>query len=104
MPNNLSKHNKRWHSAFLTIYCSRAFLFPFTEQHEIEPMKKTAYVKPSSSFMTVDLSPEHSFTIDQKTLTHIAREKDLRTLRKLDGVDGIASALQANVEYGILGN
>ena len=83
MPENLTKHNKRWHSAFLTIYCSRAFLSPFTKHNEIEPMKKTTNVKPSSPLTIVELNPDHSFSIDETTLTDIVKEKISKHLENL---------------------
>ena len=60
-------------------------------------MKKTTNVKPSSSFTIVELNPDHSFNIDQPTLTDIVKEKNLEARTKHDCVDGIASAPQAKV-------
>ncbi|CAJ1947262.1 unnamed protein product [Sphenostylis stenocarpa] len=102
--NTVSAPNKRWHSAFMAIYCSRAIM-------SLSTLNKTNKIKakvspkptPTPSFVMVDLNPHHSFGIDQTALTEIVKEKDLQILHKFGGVEGVAKALETHVEYGIKG-
>ncbi|AET01464.2 putative calcium-transporting ATPase [Medicago truncatula] len=91
-PNTNSPNNIRWHNAFMKIYCSRAFMSYSTKKTKITP---------TPSFTVVDLSSPHSFTIDQETLIDIVKEKSIDTLQKHGGVEGVASSLKTNVEFGI---
>ncbi|KAG4914774.1 hypothetical protein AAZX31_19G035000 [Glycine max] len=106
-PNpTVSASIKRWHSAFMAIYCSRAIMSHSTLK---KPNKTKAKASPSPtptptpSFTVVDLNPHHSFDIDQTALTDIVKEKDLENLDRFGGVEGVAKALQTHVEYGIKG-
>ncbi|KAI4345701.1 hypothetical protein L6164_012801 [Bauhinia variegata] len=101
VPNNVGKLNKRWHSAFFTICCSRAILSHFKDNVAIG---KRAKVRPCSSFSIVDLNPYQSFSIDQTSLTEITKEKNLERLQNFGGVDKVTSALETSVDYGILGD
>jgi len=102
--NTVSVSNKRWHSAFMAIYCSRAIMSLSTrnETHKIK-VKVSPTPTPPPYFVTVDLIHNHSFGIDQTALTDIVKEKDLQNLDKFGGVEGVATALQTHVEYGIKG-
>ncbi|CAI8592882.1 unnamed protein product [Vicia faba] len=93
-PNTYTTHNqKRWHNAFITIYCSRAFISHFTNKPKITS---------TPSFTLLDINSPHSFTIDQLTLIHLLKHKNIETLQKYDGgVQGIAASLQTNTEFGI---
>ncbi|XP_057445416.1 putative calcium-transporting ATPase 13, plasma membrane-type [Lotus japonicus] len=101
--NTLSAPNKRWHTAFVTIYCSRALVSHFNLK------KNKPKISHSSSFTVLDLdgppqNHNHSFAIDQATLSDIVKEKNLHNLQKHGGVDGVASALESNIESGINGD
>ncbi|KAH7856834.1 hypothetical protein Vadar_005999 [Vaccinium darrowii] len=91
---------KRWHMAFTTIYCSRAF--------SSSPMKKPRknYSPVSSNRVVIDiLEPHLCFSkIDQSVLTQIVKQKNVDQLRKYDGVEGLASDLKTNLENGISGD
>ncbi|KAB1218100.1 putative calcium-transporting ATPase 13, plasma membrane-type [Morella rubra] len=100
-PTTLGKPNKRWHSAFVTIYCSRAILSFFQDPL---PAKKDTDVSRSPSFILVDLNPDNRFKIDQKTLIQLIKEKSVDTLQNSGGVDGIASSLETDVDVGIRGD
>jgi Ca2+-transporting ATPase len=100
-PNSLSASKKRWHSAFVSIYCSRALLSLVKDS---PPAKKKAKISPSPSFVILDLQEEISFKVDQATLTNIVTEKKPESLQNIGGVDGVASALQTNVECRIHGD
>ncbi|KAK7316248.1 hypothetical protein VNO77_35129 [Canavalia gladiata] len=99
--NTISAPNKRWHSAFVTIYCSRALMSHFN----LNTAKKTkAKISPTQSFTVVDLNQHRSFGVDQTSLTDIVKEKNLQSLNKVGGVEGVAAALETNVESGIKGD
>ncbi|TKY50099.1 putative calcium-transporting ATPase 13 [Spatholobus suberectus] len=102
-PNTVSAPTKRWHSAFVAIYCSRAIMSHFTPNNTNKTKAKVSPT-PTPSFTVVDLYSHHSFDIDQTTLTDIVKEKDLQNLDKFGGVEGVASALETHVEYGIKGD
>ncbi|KAE8022638.1 hypothetical protein FH972_008421 [Carpinus fangiana] len=100
-PNILSQPKKRWHSAFLTIYCSKTLLSFFSVS---PPQKKSSKVSRLPSFTVVDLKPDTRFKIDQNTLIQLVKEKNVDSLQKIGGVVGVASSLEAKVEFGILGD
>ncbi|KAL6194903.1 hypothetical protein ACLB2K_035978 [Fragaria x ananassa] len=77
----LSIHKRRWRSAFVTIYCSRAF---------------------QSFFQSV--SDNNGFKLDQRTLTQLVKEKSLGKLQELGGAEGVTSALKTNAKLGVCGN
>ena len=90
-PNpTVSASIKRWHSAFMAIYCSRAIMSHSTLK---KPNKTKAKASPSPtptptpSFTVVDLNPHHSFDIDQTALTDIVKEKELENLDRFGGVE-----------------
>ncbi|KAK7832934.1 putative calcium-transporting atpase 13 [Quercus suber] len=102
VPNTPSAANKRWRSAFVSIYCSRALLSFFKDSlHD----NKTAKVPQNSSSIIFDIKPaDDSFKIDQTSLTELVKEKNADKLQNIGGVDGVASILETNVEFGIHGN
>lgn len=62
---------------------------------------KKPKITPTPSFTVVDLNLPHSFTIDQETLIDIVKEKNIDTLQNHGGVEGVASSLKTNIEFGI---
>ncbi|PRQ36148.1 putative calcium-transporting ATPase [Rosa chinensis] len=76
----LTIHKKRWRSAFVTIYCSRAF---------------------QSFFPSVS---DNGFKLDQKTLTQLVKDKSLDQLQEFGGVEGVASALKTDTALGVCGD
>ncbi|XP_062168908.1 putative calcium-transporting ATPase 13, plasma membrane-type [Alnus glutinosa] len=100
-PKTLSKPNKRWHSAFVTIYCSKTLLSFFNVSL---PEKKRFEVSSRPSFTIVDLKPNKSFQIDQTSLLQLLKEKNVDTLQNIGGVDGVASSLESNIDFGIQGD
>ncbi|KAL4642234.1 hypothetical protein ACB092_02G001500 [Castanea dentata] len=93
---------KRWLSAFVSIYYSRASL----------PKKNNAKIPPCPSFVSLDLNPDNRWKtdqsslnkIDQTSLTELVKEKNIEKLQIIGGVDGVTSILETNVECGIHGN
>ncbi|KAL3505999.1 hypothetical protein ACH5RR_031381 [Cinchona calisaya] len=99
-PSTLNKNKKRWHSAFSTIYCSRAFEKIFNNP------KKSSKISPiSSNRVIIDILKVHSFfyNVYQSSLTKIVKEKSLDQLNELGGVQGVATSLYTDVHNGING-
>ncbi|XP_045814694.1 putative calcium-transporting ATPase 13, plasma membrane-type [Trifolium pratense] len=82
-PNKNSTYNKRWHNAFMK-----------SNKPKIAPT-------PSFTLVDLNLSPHHSYTIDQETLIDIVKEKNIETLQNHGGVEVVASNLKTNIEFGI---
>ncbi|XP_017974148.1 PREDICTED: putative calcium-transporting ATPase 13, plasma membrane-type [Theobroma cacao] len=103
VPATLSKPKKKWHTIFTTIYCSRTF-----SSLVIKPpaaKAKTKDIHRSSSHVSLTVTQENSlFQVDQTTLIEVVKEKKIDWLQKLDGVDGVASALGTNTQVGISGS
>ncbi|XP_030509374.2 putative calcium-transporting ATPase 13, plasma membrane-type [Cannabis sativa] len=99
---DLNQYKKKWHSAFVTIYCSRAF----TSLFKSSPSRKASYTKipPSSSHTVVDVKVDNGFEIDQTKLNQLTKDKDVSKLQELGGVDGLAKALKTDAEHGIQSN
>ncbi|KAE8022637.1 hypothetical protein FH972_008420 [Carpinus fangiana] len=100
-PNTLSQPKKRWHSAFLIIYCSKTLLSFFSGSPS---QKKYSKVSRLPSFTVVDLKPDTRFKVDQNTLIQLVKEKNVDSLKKIGGLVGVASSLEATVEFGIQGD
>uniref|UniRef100_A0A7N2LMZ4 Calcium-transporting ATPase n=1 Tax=Quercus lobata TaxID=97700 RepID=A0A7N2LMZ4_QUELO len=67
--------------------------------------KKTAKVSQNSSSIILDIKPaDNRFKIDQTSLTELVKEKNTDKLQNIGGVEGVASILETNVEFGIPGN
>ncbi|KAG5560222.1 hypothetical protein RHGRI_003494 [Rhododendron griersonianum] len=81
-------NQKRWHMAFSTIYCSRAFSHFHSDRVVIEIMEPHP----------------HFPTIDRPVLTHVVKKKNLGQLGKYNGVEGLASHLKTNLDGGIDGD
>jgi Ca2+-transporting ATPase len=62
---------------------------------------KNAELSHCPSFTIVDLKPDKRLKIDQTRLIQLVIDKNVERLRKLGGVDGVASSLEATVEFGI---
>ncbi|CAL8989555.1 unnamed protein product [Prunus brigantina] len=98
--NTLTKHQRKWHSAFATIYCSRAFNLSSLSKPKFTNTK----IPRSPSYATLTVEPDNEFEIDQTTLTDLVKERSLNQLRELGEVEEIASALKTDAEHGIHGN
>ncbi|ONI26416.1 hypothetical protein PRUPE_1G023400 [Prunus persica] len=97
--STLTKHQRKWHSAFATIYCSRAFNLSSLSKPKFTNTK----IPRSPSYATLTVEPDNEFEIDQTTLTDLVKERSLNQLRELGGVEEIASALKTDAEHGIHG-
>ncbi|KAL6343418.1 hypothetical protein AAG906_024783 [Vitis piasezkii] len=98
VPATLGRHNKRWHLAFATIYCSRAL-------HSLLKQKKSSKPPVSThSCVVLSVEPHLAFpNIDHTSLTAVVKEKNLDQLRELGGVEGVADALKTHTKNGIHG-
>ncbi|XP_052189048.1 putative calcium-transporting ATPase 13, plasma membrane-type [Diospyros lotus] len=105
-PTSSSGRNlKRWHLAFTTIYCSRAFSHFI--KHVVATNKCTAssITSPHSVLINVAEEPPPCFSnINQLTLSGLVKQKYINALAEVGGVEGIASSLNTNLEHGIRGD
>ncbi|GLT99517.1 hypothetical protein SLE2022_169540 [Rubroshorea leprosula] len=93
---SLNKYSKKWHLAFVTIYCSRT-LFSLVRNHDSK-------VSPIPDHVTLTIPPENGcFKIDETTITDIVKEKKLGKLQIIGGVNEVASSLQTSLDSGIKG-
>ncbi|XP_074379780.1 putative calcium-transporting ATPase 13, plasma membrane-type [Apium graveolens] len=91
--SNLNR--KRWHLAFATIYCSRAF------SHPHKSSKPHNYMKIAPENRVIDVSLASFPKVKQSSLVQLVRNRDLDHLVTLGGVDGLVSALKTDVDQGI---
>ncbi|GKV48381.1 hypothetical protein SLEP1_g55205 [Rubroshorea leprosula] len=95
-PASLNKYSKKWHLAFVTIYCSRT-LFSLVRNHD----SKVSLIL---DHVILTVPPENGcFKINETTLTDIVKEKRLEKLQIIGGVNGVASSLQTSLNSGING-
>ncbi|PQP94192.1 putative calcium-transporting ATPase 13 plasma membrane-type [Prunus yedoensis var. nudiflora] len=66
-----------------------------------EAEKKSTKISYSPVHTTSHFQLKNGFKIDSKCLTELTKEKNLHLLRELEGIDGIASALQTDIERGV---
>ncbi|GMJ02636.1 auto-inhibited Ca2+ ATPase 13 [Hibiscus trionum] len=103
VPATLTKSRKKWHSLFLTIYCSRKFSSLVVKSST--PKHETDVVRRSPSYVSLNVVPQSSaFGIDQTTLVELVKEKKVERLQKHGGVNGVASDLGTDTRVGISGS
>nr|XP_048333054.1 putative calcium-transporting ATPase 13, plasma membrane-type isoform X2 [Ziziphus jujuba var. spinosa] len=99
VPNSVSVHKKKWHTAFVTIYCYRALLSIYqntvTKKGNIEIPLSTSY---TAITIKSEIGP---FEIERTSLVQLVKEKNLDQLQQLGGVDGVVSALKTGAEQGV---
>ncbi|CAL5395392.1 unnamed protein product [Camellia sinensis] len=105
LPTGLTETNKqRWHMAFVTIYCSRAFSCCLEAKKN---NRKVSPFLPSNSVVVIDVpEPPHPCfsNIDKSSLTQLVKRKNLiQLVEKHGGIQGLASDLKTNLENGING-
>ncbi|XP_010488324.1 PREDICTED: putative calcium-transporting ATPase 13, plasma membrane-type [Camelina sativa] len=104
LPKTLSKPNKKWHLAFIKIYCSRTLLN--CAKHAI---RKPGLLFPRSlSYTAIDLDHHQKddhhgdhFMMDTETLNDLVKNKNQDKLESLGGPNGLVSALKTNTRVGI---
>ncbi|XP_069145003.1 putative calcium-transporting ATPase 13, plasma membrane-type [Solanum lycopersicum] len=98
-------NKKRWHLAFATIYCSRAFkttLVP-SYNHAYYPRKILCV---SNDTIAIDVVEHHPFFsgIDQSSLAKLVKDKNFDELANLGGVQGVAASLKSDTTDGVSGD
>ncbi|PIN14493.1 Calcium-transporting ATPase [Handroanthus impetiginosus] len=95
-------NKKRWHLAFATIYCSRAFL---SRRKQISSNMKQILSEISAAIV-IDVVPKQQFfsCVDQSSLTNLVKEKSLEQLAELGGIEGISTSLNTELQHGINGD
>ncbi|KAL3578112.1 hypothetical protein D5086_019616 [Populus alba] len=102
VPATLSKPNKRWHLAFVTIYCSRT-IYSLAKIPVVQLKRPTDISSsPSYTSLNINLDSEH-FKIHQSSLAELVNKKDLHQLQNFGGTVGVASAIGTDKEGGICG-
>ena len=92
--NTLSIARKRWHKVYAAIFFCRAM-------HSLLKKSESTKISYSPVHTTSHFQLKNGFKIDSKCLTELMKEKNLHLLRELEGINGIASALQTDIELGI---
>ncbi|KAF3668149.1 hypothetical protein FXO38_08234 [Capsicum annuum] len=109
-----SSNKKRWHLAFATIYCSRAF--KNKDSTKVTPVLVSSYnhgaaynprkVRVSTETIAIDVVQQHPLFsgIDQSSLAKIVKDKSVEKLADLGGVQGVAASLKSDATNGISGD
>ncbi|KAM3326617.1 putative calcium-transporting ATPase 13, plasma membrane-type [Capsicum chacoense] len=109
-----SSNKKRWHLAFATIYCSRAFKNKASTK--VTPVLVSSYnhgaaynprkVRVSTDTIAIDVVQQHPLFsgIDQSSLAKLVKDKSVDKLANLGGVQGVAASLKSHVTNGISGD
>uniref|UniRef100_A0A3Q7I6T1 Cation-transporting P-type ATPase N-terminal domain-containing protein n=1 Tax=Solanum lycopersicum TaxID=4081 RepID=A0A3Q7I6T1_SOLLC len=98
---------KRWHLAFATIYCSRAFEIKTSTKAlhgaAYNP-RKARHV--STDTIAIDVVQHHPFFsgIDQSNLSKLVKDKNIDKLANLGGVQGVAASLKSDTTDGVSGD
>ncbi|KAL3328949.1 hypothetical protein AABB24_036190 [Solanum stoloniferum] len=98
---------KRWHLAFATIYCSRAFKI----KTSTKALHGAAYnprkaLRVSTDTIAIDVVQDHPFFsgIDQSSLAKLVKDKNIEELANLGGVQGVAASLKSDTTDGVSGD
>ncbi|KAJ0699139.1 putative P-type Ca(2+) transporter [Helianthus annuus] len=112
--HTLTKAKKRWRLAYFTISFSNTMVsiaksliskaLPVSEF----PTYSVIEIIPQTDVPKVSINIKHNsdhlfYDIDQTQLVNIIQNKDLETLRRADGVKGLAKTLDTHLENGING-
>ncbi|CAN4092870.1 unnamed protein product [Withania somnifera] len=108
-------NKKRWHLAFATIYCSRAFKNSKVST-KVSPALVPSYnhgaaynprkVRMSTDTIAIDVVQEHPFFygIDQSSVAKLVKDKSVHKLATLGGAQGVAASLKSDMATGINGD
>lgn len=89
---------KRWHLAFMKIYCSRAFLSLFSEV--LAKRNKISILTSSATFINNDQPCKDAglfSEVNQTILSKFVKEKNLKELYELGGAEQLKTFLADNV-------
>ncbi|KAI3806020.1 hypothetical protein L1987_21910 [Smallanthus sonchifolius] len=107
----LTKAKKRWRRAYFTIYFTNTIARNVISK-ALPSSKCPSYsvidiipqiVVPKVSIDIKEVSHQLFYDVDQTKLINIVQNKDLETLRRFDGVKGLAKTLHTDLENGING-
>ncbi|XP_050237036.1 calcium-transporting ATPase 12, plasma membrane-type [Mercurialis annua] len=112
--NTLTKAQKRWRIAYLTIYSARTMLSLVRDiiASDTNAFSRHSGILHNVSYTVLNAEPaiskenkhmpvSHISDVDKKRLSELVKEKESVTLRQFDGVEGVATALGTNLERGI---
>ncbi|XP_027118181.1 putative calcium-transporting ATPase 13, plasma membrane-type [Coffea arabica] len=102
--SKLDKSKRKWGSAFLTIYCSRAF--KNVRSHGSFPSVRDNADENHSGLLDnlLPSPPDTVIYIIPQCLSELARRKNIEQLHQLGGVPGVALYLKSDVGSGIQGD
>ncbi|XP_049386489.1 putative calcium-transporting ATPase 13, plasma membrane-type isoform X2 [Solanum stenotomum] len=98
---------KRWHVAFATIFCSRAFKINTSTKALHGPAYNPRKVLGvSTDTIAIDVVEDHPFFsgIDQSSLAKLVKDKNIDELANLGGVQGVADSLKTDTTDGVSGD
>ncbi|WMV47823.1 hypothetical protein MTR67_041208, partial [Solanum verrucosum] len=98
---------KRWHLAFATIFCSRAFKINTSTKALHGPAYNPRKVLGiSTDTIAIDVVEDHPFFsgIDQSSLAKLVKDKNIDELANLGGVQGVADSLKTDTTDGVSGD
>ncbi|KAH0738891.1 hypothetical protein KY290_037596 [Solanum tuberosum] len=99
-----TSNKKRWHLAFATIYCSRAFKTAYSHGSPAYNPRKILCV--SNDTIAIDVVQHHPFFsgIDQSSLAKLVKDKNFDELANIGGVQGVAASLKSDTTNGVSGD
>ncbi|WMV47821.1 hypothetical protein MTR67_041206 [Solanum verrucosum] len=96
-----TSNKKRWHLAFATIYCSRAFKTAYS--HGSPAYNPTKVLGDTIAIDVVQHQPFFS-GIDHSSLAKLVKDKNLDKLANIGGVQGVAASLKSDTTNGLSGD
>ncbi|KAH0640327.1 hypothetical protein KY285_036913 [Solanum tuberosum] len=99
-----TSNKKRWHLAFATIYCSRAFKTAYTHGSPAYNPRKILCV--SNDTIAIDVVQDHPFFsgIDHSSLAKLVKDKNFDKLANIGGVQGVVASLKSDTTNGVSGD
>ncbi|CAI9118362.1 OLC1v1019921C1 [Oldenlandia corymbosa var. corymbosa] len=80
--DHLNKYKRKWRSAFVAIYCTRAF--------------NKRWQQPIVPYTALNVTPDY--------ISDLVRQRNIDELNRLGGILKVASILESDIEKGILGD
>lgn len=109
----LTKPHQRWRLAFIVIYSSWVLFSLVKDVLVHKKQQLLTQMPPSPSYTALDIIHHKDddrgdciplSNIDQKSLMHVVKEKNLEYVGLFGGVEGVASVIGVDVENGIRGD
>ncbi|KAA8548698.1 hypothetical protein F0562_000382 [Nyssa sinensis] len=99
-----NKAKKRWHRAFTTFRCYKAFLSLAKKTLADKEGEFLHKFSRSSSYTVIDVESTSFSQINQLSITKLVREQNRDWLHEFGWIEGVLSALETNAENGIDGD